>query len=227
MAPPLDLLLGWRSSRLTWGLFLSLAFCVAGCAFLLRILAGYYGVLLWLDLPFLVVLAFVLLAQLRLIDDLADRDYDRLHHPDRILVQPKVDLKPFYAILAMLTFMSLGLTGGLVSARALGVLILLEILMVAIYVLSRRRRWPRLLHAHAVLLKYPGCIFCLAGAPSEIGAAGAGLLAGRYLLASAGELGHDAALRRLPGGRAVLAGVLLLIAALGLWFVFRVLEAKP
>lgn len=227
MAPPFDLLLGWRSSRLTLGLFMSLAFSVAGCAFLLRIIAGYYGVLLWLDLPFLVCLAFVVLAQLRLIDDLADRDYDRLHHPHRLLVQQKVDLKPFYLVLAMLTFMSLGLTGGLVSARGAFALILLEILLVTIYVLSRRGKWPRLLHAHAVLLKYPGCIYCLAGAPAEIGPAGAGLLAGSYLLASAGELGHDAALRRLPGGRAVLLAVLLLLGGLSAFFLLRVLEAKP
>jgi hypothetical protein len=215
----------WLRGRLRFRLFLALAIAVASFALLLRVLAGFYGPLLWLDVPFLIVLAFVILTQLRLVDDLADRDYDRVRHPQRVLAL-EASLKHIYAALAVLTFASLGLTAGLVSGRAAGALLLLEVCLLAIYTLSRRSRWPRLLHVHAVLLKYPGIVYCLAGAPA-LGAAGGSLLAGTFLMAAAGELGHDAELRRLPGGRAVLLAVLLLLAAFCVFFILRLMEATP
>jgi 4-hydroxybenzoate polyprenyltransferase len=108
----------------------------------------------------LFVLAF------RLWDDLADLEFDRLHHPDRCLVR-SADLRPFYAaqwlLLASLAgFLMIFPQGG----RILPFLGLVAAFL-AIYRVTASRPRLRSMRTVLVLVKYPAFVFLLAHRPDE------------------------------------------------------------
>jgi 4-hydroxybenzoate polyprenyltransferase len=111
------------------------------------------------------LLAALLIAQFRLWDDLADRDFDARHHPQRVLVA-SVHGQRFSILCAGVALPILGL---LLTWREPWLLVAYGLLCVAMAALYRAGpALPRLLRAHLVLLKYP-CFIWLAGAPPLAG----------------------------------------------------------
>lgn len=127
----------------------------------------------------------------RLWDDLADRAYDRRHHPERVLASIS---KPWPFVLAEL----LGLVLLLVMLRhdlaRLAVLLLYVALMSEIYHGKYGRLVIRPLRVGLVLAKYPLFVFLLVSPSIRAWLAGIGLLAilGIY------EWRSDAGLREAP-----------------------------
>jgi hypothetical protein len=107
------------------------------------------------------VIAFALVAQFRLWDDLVDRGRDALAHPDRTIVRA-ASSRPFVQAL-----FALGVGNGLALALSSGLLpafgLLALMLLLALWYRGHARRG--LLHLHVLLLKYPVFIVLLA-APS-------------------------------------------------------------
>lgn len=108
----------------------------------------------------LFVLAF------RLWDDLADLEFDRLHHPDRCLVR-SADLRPFYAaqwlLLASLAVFLLVFPQ---EGRILPFLGLVAAFL-AIYRVTTGRPRLRSVRTALVLAKYPAFVLLLAHGPDE------------------------------------------------------------
>ena len=102
-----------------------------------------------------VLLAFMLILQFRLWDDIADRERDRLKHPDRILCQVS-DIKPFLVMASVFP-----LINGLLLAwyhdhiARIPAYLLLCALLLAWYRLRPSSASPGLLNSALVLLKYP------------------------------------------------------------------------
>lgn len=178
----------------------------------------------WPSLLALGFLTLTLLAQLRLLDDLADRDYDRTRHPERVLVRAS-SLLPFQVAAAALALVGLGGSLMLLSPRATLATATLLALMPLFYLLSRLLRLPRLLHAQMVLLKYPALVFVLADAPWPPEVNLLRRLATTFLLIGIYELGHDGELRARRGGAALLAIYTFLLITLWIWPLWRPLEA--
>jgi hypothetical protein len=108
----------------------------------------------------LFVLAF------RLWDDLADLEFDRLHHPDRCLVR-SADLRPFYAaqwllLVSLAGFLMIFPQGG----RILPFLGLVAAFL-AIYRVTASRPRLRSMRTVLVLVKYPAFVFLLAHRPDD------------------------------------------------------------
>ena len=96
----------------------------------------------------------ILVSQFRLWDGLADRVYDRLNHPGRLLVRIR-DMRHFWVLLALTTIVSVVLVVWLSGTRSLLVYIALAGMLLGVY----RGHWQvlknRTVRAQLVLLKYP------------------------------------------------------------------------
>ena len=100
------------------------------------------------------VLTAVLVAQLRLWDDLADRDYDRTHHPDRLLVRsPHGQAYCILLVASILLVAAALLLHG--PPRGLPAYAFLVGMLALLYHTSAGARLPRPLRVSVVLTKYP------------------------------------------------------------------------
>jgi 4-hydroxybenzoate polyprenyltransferase len=108
------------------------------------------------------VMALLLLAQFRLWDDLADRESDRRHHPNRVLVRARRTTR-FVAVCLMLAevnFVAVTWRSGLAGAIALGVV---HLAAAGFYLVRPKRRTA--LGDLLLLAKYPAFVVVLSATP--------------------------------------------------------------
>ena len=149
-------LCAWRAERLPWTRFAALALAVAwiaslGQPFVPSAAVGRF------------VLAFTLVVQFRLWDDLVDRERDRTRHPERVMTR-SVDLGAFVLACVGLgagNVLALLVLHGAAAATGLA---LLSAVLGAWYRLHPGRG---IIHAHVLLLKYPLFAFVLSGEATE------------------------------------------------------------
>ena len=147
------------------------------------------------------IAAWLLVAELRLWDDLADRAADQVTHPERVLAAA-VSIRPFVAMCLALVVINVGWTA---SRNALVPSLAMLAGLHGVLGLWYARRTARTLAGDQLLLaKYPALVLVLAGdrltdAPLVIGLSAAAI----YLAASAYEAWHDpvSPLGALLGGR--------------------------
>lgn len=157
-------------------------------------------------------LAALLIAQFRLWDDLADRDYDSVRHPARVLVRSTAT-RWFWALFTVLAVTAAGAIGVLDGVAGLSIYCGLLVLLAAVY--HGPWRCQRFIRAQLVLLKYPLFILLLTASSHS----SRGVLAGAvvYLLLSVHEWHDDPALREgHAGGRfaVVFAAAIVMAASL-------------
>jgi hypothetical protein len=148
-----------------------------------------------------VLLALLWLFQFRLADDLADRERDRLDHPDRVLT--RADARPFVRLLALLTFGNVLVTFWLRPWPRGAEFLALAAVFGLWYALPRGQ-----IAGLAVLLKYPAFVYLLSD--SWIGA---GVLLLVYCCFAAYEILHDTRLATVRGTCVILALSLVLMTA--------------
>jgi hypothetical protein len=144
------------------------------------------------------LLAGLLIVQFRLWDDLADLDFDRVHHPDRILVASH-HVQPYFILVASLAVLNAVIIALLRSPAQLSAYVLL---LAGTAILYRRRAWPgawRLARTQLVLIKYPVFLYLCAQEGAAGNVAGGGIAT--YLLLSLIDLASDSSLRMLPARR--------------------------
>jgi len=155
-ASSLDSLSQWRSTRLPWPRYLPLAALLvwaassAGGASIASIVAGFF-------------VAFSLIAQFRLWDDLADRARDRARDPQRVVVRAQsiAPFETFVLLLGAANAIALWWTFG---AHALAGQLLLMSAAALCYACCQGRG---LLHAAVLHLKYPAFVCLIAPPISE------------------------------------------------------------
>ena len=156
-------------------------------------------------------LAFLLVWQFRLWDDLEDLGFDRVHHPERTTVLSVVP-RAFWAT-AMASLFLAGLAIALASggAQALAFAGLVAVLGGG-YRLTRRFPQNRLARAHLVLAKYPAFAFLAAWEPAFQRAVPAAALL--YLVLCLLEIVDDPALRGMREARALATAEAIAIAGI-------------
>lgn len=141
----------WRATRLPWIRFGLLALLVAWAASVDIAFDPY-------ALATRFVLAFMLIAQFRLWDDLADRARDRIEHPNRVLARIE-NVRAFVvacAVLGATNALALHACGGPATVAGLA------LLSSAVGAWYRFHTGRSAVHAHVLLLKYPVFVFLLA-----------------------------------------------------------------
>ena len=154
------------------------------------------------DIGTTALLAALLIAQFRLWDDLADVDFDRVHHPHRVLVASR-DVRPYFILVIGLTVLNTVVIAALRSPAQLLAYVLLLAGMAMIY---RRRTWSgswRLVRTQLVLIKYPVFLYLCAQGGLH-GNFVWGILA-IYLLLSFMDLMTDTTLQSIPARRWLLS----------------------
>jgi 4-hydroxybenzoate polyprenyltransferase len=162
------------------------------------------------------VTALALVLELRLWDDLCDRELDRQIQPDRVLCQ-SASVRPFLVLLVVLMAINFALVVLLRGWWAGAILAGLHVFLAAWYGLRCRVNCGPVVNYHVVLLKYALIVWML-GAVAASDLASAPLVFSAcavYLGLCIFEAGHDARLRSLPAARICLAIECLLLAALG------------
>ena len=111
-----------------------------------------------------ILLAYALLWQLRLWDDLVDLPQDRIHHPHRLLVKVR-STTPFVAATVLVFLANLAWLWTRTWPPHAWLLYLgLALILAAWYCVLRHRLRSPVLHYHVILLKYPGLVYLLASA---------------------------------------------------------------
>jgi 4-hydroxybenzoate polyprenyltransferase len=161
-------------------------------------------------------MAFLLMLELRLWDDLCDLPHDRQIHPERILCQSR-SLWPFWGLLVLLATINSGLAAVLRGWWAAALLLGLHALLAAWYGLRDRMKWGPVTNYHVVLLKYPAIVWILgATKAADLTSTPLALSAAAvYLTMCLIEAGHDPSLRQLRSAQICLAVECLLLAAVG------------
>ena len=160
-----------------------------------------------------VLLAWTLVVQFRLWDDLADRHQDRARHPERVLSRASA-LWPFYGT---------GFVAGVVNllliafrAGAGGRLAVFGLLLggFAFWYGGLRTPTPSVLRHHVVLIKYPAFVY-LVSAPSALQRPRVLILAMGlvYLALCLYEPLHDPEVASAPGARVTMAAAALAFVA--------------
>jgi hypothetical protein len=147
-------MIAYLAERFPPALFLSVAAGIAGAA---HFGGAHEDACVIVD----AFMALLLITQFRLWDDLADREYDRCQHPNRILVRAQRTTR-FVAIcllLAEINFIALWLRSGVPGVVALGLVNLAAALW---YALRPRRRTA--VGDFVVLAKYPAFVLILSDA---------------------------------------------------------------
>jgi 4-hydroxybenzoate polyprenyltransferase len=109
------------------------------------------------------VLAFTLLLQFRLLDDVSDLPHDRHAHPDRVLVRA-TSLAPFYVLLLLSGLWNLALIALQIGpGHRLGALLLLNAAYLLWYLLLRKIVTDRVVGYHVVAAKYPVFVYLVSG----------------------------------------------------------------
>ena len=151
LSAALSPIVAWRVSRLPLARFVPLAVLIAWAA------TGHGERALPEILP-RIALAFMLVAQFRLWDDIVDRGRDRVMHPERVLARA-VALQEFVltcTLLGAVNTAAVAILNGLYGALGL---LALDALLAAWYRLPRTSEH---LHLHGLLLKYPAFVLLLA-----------------------------------------------------------------
>ena len=159
-------------------------------AVLLALVASWPGSRSTFDLLFVSAFFFpvvlLALAQLRLWDDLADRQRDRHDHPDRLLCD--ANPAPFAVTVALLAGANLWLISALGSPAVALRFLAMNVAVGAYYLLRPKTRTAG---SDALLLaKYPALILVLSPIATEPFAVAINLL-GTYAAAFAYEIWHD------------------------------------
>jgi 4-hydroxybenzoate polyprenyltransferase len=163
------------------------------------------------------VLALLLVFELRLWDDVCDRELDRQVHPERVLCRAET-VRPFVGLLLFMMGVNFTLVTVLRPWSSVVVLLALHLLLAAWYAARKQLFFlGRIANYHVVLLKYPVIVGILAARPTTDWASPPLLfsMAVVYLGLCIFEVAHDAALRRLPVARICLAVECLVLAAVG------------
>jgi hypothetical protein len=198
-------LVGYVRTRLPPHIFVPLALFLWGAASVGRASRVPYEA---------IALAWTLVAQFRLWDDLADRDEDRARHPERVLARA-ASLRPFRGLVLALFLVN---TAWLLlwSAPAVVLFLALNAFFAAWYAGLRRACPGRAGRAHVVLLKYPAFVYTVAAPPDPVPEDRLVAVAAMvYLTFCIHEVLHD---DRLRGAAAsvVLAGEMAALALLAL-----------
>lgn len=137
-------------------------------------------------------LALLLIAQFRLWDDLADREYDRVHRAGRVLPQSQATAW-FWMAFALLALVAVVAIAALsIGSAALPVYLGLMVLLAVVY--HGPMRLPRFIRVQLVLLKYPAFVMLLVAPGHSTQALVAGAVG--YLALSVFEWYDDPGLRR-------------------------------
>ncbi len=153
-------------------------------------------------------LTFLLAWQFRLWDDLEDLGFDRVLHPQRVLVRSAVPRA--FAATAAASMLAVGAALAL-TERTLAYAGLIATLAAG-YRLLRRAPQRRLLRAHWVLAKYPAFVFLAAWQPVAARAVPAAALV--YLVLCVIEIADDPGLRGMREARALAVAEALAIAGI-------------
>ena len=183
---------------------------------LLALLASRERIVMPLEFAAAYLLALLLVFELRLWDDLFDREIDRQQHPDRVLCRA-ASVRPFLGLLFVTTAINFVLTAVLRPWWSLVALLALHLFLAIWYHVRDQTLAGRIANYHVVLLKYPVIIWIL-GARTVTDCASPPLLfslAAAYLGLCVYEVAHDASLRKLRVARICLAVESLLLAAVG------------
>lgn len=164
-------------------------------------------------------LAFVLIFQFRLWDDLEDREHDRTTHPERVMSRAATP-KPFRLLLVVVTVMNLALVAARGGVR-LAALVALEVALLAWYRARGSRTPAAFLPHHIVLAKYPVLVFVVSPVDASPHAEEFALVAAIvYLCCCLHEVLHDRELRAASQAKRLLVVESLFLiataAALGL-----------
>ena len=160
------------------------------------------------------VLSAILVASFRIWDDLADRDYDRVHHPARVLVR-SAEARWFWTLVVGLGIISAYFLFAFGGSRSLSIYTGLIVVLAIVYHGPRRLRSDRFAHTQLVLIKYPVFITLLTaqGFSSKIVLVGAL----SYLLMSMYEWFDDPTFHgKYLGGRIAVVSAVGLIAVVSL-----------
>ncbi len=192
-------LLRYRKSRLPVGIYFPLALflCTASLA------AAWPTTVV--DFANNILLAFTLVSQFRLWDDLSDVGRDRLDHAERVLTQVK-SLAHFRVALAVLLAFNVFVIASLKPDSRFIAFLLLNTTFFVWYRFFRRARFGAIFNYHVVLIKYP--VFVLLLSPASTASHPAALLYAVglvYLCFCVHEVLHDAKLRTSRGAIYVLA----------------------
>ena len=187
------------------------------CAVLL-VVAGLAGgrALAPTQLALLIPLAFGLLLQFRVLDDISDLPHDRRVHPDRVLVQTG-SLAPSAALFAascLLNLVLLALQTG--PAYRLGVFLLLTGTYLLWYCALRSMLTNEIIGYHIVAGKYAAFVFLLSGEGESTWNLVL-TMALVYVSFTIHEVLHDRALQAVPGAELALRleiGFLFVVSAL-------------
>jgi 4-hydroxybenzoate polyprenyltransferase len=167
-----------------------------------------------INLTLAFALAVSLLFQFRLWDDLSDREFDRLDHPERVLVKTSAVIF-FWALVFAAFLLNFTLIAALTGPRwRLEAFMFLNVASLLWYPWLRKLCRNEIAGSHVVLGKYPIFIYLLSGesaATSSVRLALAMLLV--YLCFCVYELLHDAKLNRVPGALKLLAGEMTALCA--------------
>jgi len=161
-------------------------------------------------------MALLLVLEFRLWDDLCDVQRDRHLHPKRVLCQSN-SLRPFWALLVLLTAINFGLAVLVRGWWAATMLLGLHVLLAAWYGWREHAKWRPVVNYHFVLLKYPLIVWML-GAITAADIVDPPLVFSAsivYLGLCIFEVAHDGQLRQLRGAKTVMAVESLLLAAVG------------
>ncbi len=108
------------------------------------------------------LLCALLILAFRLWDDLADREYDASHHPERVLPRSR-NLRPFWQVLLLLQCLLLALLLYWGSVLQIGLYLALNAILAVLY--FNRLAHLRRLRSQCVLLKYPVFLYLTGQAP--------------------------------------------------------------
>lgn len=118
------------------------------------------------DLPWLVLASGFFIASFRLWDDLADLNYDSLHHSERCLVRSR-QVHLFRVALGVMLATCAGLIQIVAGcARLLSFLVLGGVFLI-MYRVTQHRSNLRSIRAAFVLAKYPAFVLLVAPSPSD------------------------------------------------------------
>jgi 4-hydroxybenzoate polyprenyltransferase len=163
-------------------------------------------------------MAFLLVLQFRLWDDLCDVERDRVEHSERVLGRSAA-LWPFWGLFGLLMAINLFLAALVRGSWAAAMLLGTHVLLAAWYGARSQLPWLPVVNYHIVLLKYPLFVWML-GAISA-----ADIFNPRHFISAAlvylalciYEVAHDRQLWQLRAAQFCLAVECVLLAALGCW----------
>jgi len=172
---------------------------------------------------FAFVLAQLLVFELRLWDDLSDRERDRHRHPERLLCQ-RESVRPFVVLLGLLLLFNISLVAVVLPWQSLMTLVALHVALAVWYAVRPLAGWGPVLNYHLILLKYPAIVVALGAQAHFEGAhmetarnwtpvcVSAALI---YLMLCIHEVVHDVSLHTVPLARVCLLVEVLFLAVVG------------